>query len=160
MRKIVIGGAVLVATLLVAFPCWAQEAFFGVWKVTGAEPAPWVAKIPDRSSDVIPAIRHGEIVIAKDHFSSPICNCGECNHPEYKIDRQPRLGLFEGALYDPEHGITNTNELAGRYGFYDDSIDELDVSGCESEQPQFQINKAGKMVFAFWNVIYTAERVE
>jgi hypothetical protein len=158
LSKSVIGTIMLLAVVIVATPAGAQEAFFGVWKVAGAEEAPWAEKFPNRSADVIPAIRGGIIEIAKDRFSSPICACGECKHPEYKVDREPRLGLFEGALYDPGHGITNTNELAGRYGFYDDSIDELVVLGCG--QPEFQINKAGVMVFAFWNVIYTAERVK
>jgi hypothetical protein len=157
MKKPVFGAIVLVTAMLVASPGWAQEAFFGVWKVIRAEPAPWVEKIPNRETDINPAIRYGKIVIAKDRFSSPVWPSVYCDHPRYRVDKLQRNQVFEGGLYDPEYGITNTNELAKKYGFDNDSIDTLEY-GCVG--PDLHMNKVGNIVFAFYNNIYTAERVK
>lgn len=131
----------------------AQGVFLGTWTVVEAQPAPWVAKSPDKidaRSD--PAIAHARIVVLSGRIDGP--QPLGCRRPHYEVAQVPPEELFEGGLDDPDRGMTDPKAAATALGFPNTTITTL-RPGCDIE---FHMVDSDTVLFGLNNMIYTMHR--
>ncbi|HLY54890.1 MAG TPA: hypothetical protein VKS60_05000 [Stellaceae bacterium] len=145
----------LAVAFVAASSAQAQQAFTGTWTVTKTEPAPWVAKDPNAEPTIEPALRNARIGIQPDRLDAPLFI--GCRKPRYTVLTVPPEGVFEGGLYDPDHGLTDAKGLAAKLGFTADQIPTLEASCSEL---RFHLADNDTMLFALNNVIYTLKRAK
>lgn len=145
----------LTATLLLACAATAhaQEAFTGAWQVVKAERAPWVAPNSKPQPAAEATFAHAKFEFRADHAAGPAWTA--CRKPKYDLTPQPFDSLFEGGLYDPEHGLKNAAAAARRLGFINEPVPSMN-NGCS--ELQFHLLDADTALFALNNMIYTMKR--
>lgn len=141
-------------SLLIAGTAQADNAFSGAWKVTKAEPAPWLAAKQESKPHFSAELEHAHFVFGEDQLSAPIAWMG-CTAPNYEISLMPFNSLFEGGLEDPGHGLTDAAGLAHKLGFKDEPVTSM-YTGCS--ELLFHLADENTAMFALDNVIYTLTR--
>lgn len=151
---------ILAALSLAAAPALAAEAdFYGSWKITGAEKAPWEDPANPKVTD--DAERYvGKVVdIAKRSMKGP--DLMDCGATELAVDSFPYAGLFEGGLGvkpgDPAapYDEAKAKRLAEGLGFTAEPVESL-THGC-SELILHRLD-ATTLVFGLDYRIYTLEK--
>ncbi len=145
----------LAPMIAVLLPCssLAQGVFLGSWTVVAAQPAPWVAKSPDKiEARSEPAIAHARIVIQSGRIEGP--QPIGCQKPHYQVAQVPPEELFEGGLDDPDRGMTDPKGAASALGFRSPNITTLQP-GCDIE---FHMVDNDTVLFALNNMLYTMHR--
>ena len=131
----------------------AQEAFGGIWHVIEAERAPWVAADRKLQPSAEAAFAHATFEFRADRVVGPSWTA--CRKPKYDLAPQPFNALFEGGLYDPEHGLRDPAALAHRLGFQHEPVPSM-TSSCS--ELLFHLADADTALFALNNMIYTMRR--
>ncbi len=131
----------------------AQETFAGTWHVVKAEPAPWVAAGSKPQPVAEAAFTHAVFEFRTDRVVGPSWTA--CRKPKYDLTPLPFDSLFEGGLYDPEHGLTDAKAAAQRLGFQREPVPSM-TTGC-SELLFHQVDN-DTALFGLNNMIYTMKR--
>lgn len=136
-----------------AQPCAAQEVFAGSWDVAKAENAPWLAARPELTPHPEPVLRHARIIFRADRVVAPTWM--GCKAPKYEIMSLGFDALFEGGLYDPDHGLKDAKGLALKLGFTKEPVTSM-LTGCS--ELLFHLVDHDTVLFALNNMIYTLKR--
>jgi hypothetical protein len=136
-----------------AQPCVAQEVFAGPWDVVKAEDAPWLATRPELKPHPAPALRHARIIFRADRVVAPTWM--GCGAPRYEMMSLGFGALFEGGLFDPDHGLNDPKGLALKLGFTKEPVTSM-LTGCS--ELLFHLVDQDTAMFALDNVLYTLKR--
>ncbi len=145
-------GLALAATLACQ-PCAAQEAFSGSWDVVKAENAPWLTARSEFKPHPEPALRKAHFVFRADRVVAP--GWMGCKKAKYEMMSLGFDGLFEGGLYDPDHGLKDAAGLARQLGYTKEPVPAM-LTGCS--ELLFHLVDQDTVQFALNNMVYTMRR--
>jgi hypothetical protein len=127
-----------------------ENPFFGEWKVTDAQPGPWVG--PNVRVGVNPKIMNAAITFGAVRVDAP--EPLGCAHARYEVKTVGPEFLFEGGLTDPK-------AQARALGFTTDTFTAMSFS-CDRPDADVSMDYAmadkNTVLFALDNIIYTMKR--
>lgn len=88
-----------VAMALAAPGQGAEPTFYGTWRITRAQLAPWVSKGAATSTPETRRLIGSTVVYRKTRIEGP--SPLGCDKPNYELKDAPRDELFQGGLTDP-----------------------------------------------------------